>query len=157
MHNASLPLLPRHYTFNLVLNKFREFFFTRDTLIPNTLLISMHFIDDYMADLCHLIYIIYVTKEGRYISIMSFIRNASLHLKLSCQDKCCASYRIFVLKSIQSNMISRKRIVYSKEFVGEMKLTDFEVKTDEISVELAENGWDGPTLVYSKIDFCLNF
>lgn len=40
-------------------------------------------------------------------------------------------------------MISRKRIVYSKEFVGEIKLTDFEIKTDELSVELAENGSDG--------------
>lgn len=37
-------------------------------------------------------------------------------------------------------MISRKRIIYSKEFIGEMKLTDFELKTDEISVELDENG-----------------
>lgn len=37
-------------------------------------------------------------------------------------------------------MISRKRIIYSKEFVGEIKLTDFEFNTDEISLELEENG-----------------
>ncbi|KAJ6646046.1 Prostaglandin reductase 1 [Pseudolycoriella hygida] len=36
-------------------------------------------------------------------------------------------------------MISRKRIIYSKEFCGEIQLTDFEIKTDEISEELDEN------------------
>lgn len=45
-----------------------------------------------------------------------------------------------VKSGMESNMISRKRIIYSKEFVGEMKLTDFEIKTDEISATLAENG-----------------
>lgn len=37
-------------------------------------------------------------------------------------------------------MITRKRIVYSKEFNGEIQLTDFEIKTDEMSVDLSENG-----------------
>lgn len=40
-------------------------------------------------------------------------------------------------------MISRKRVVYSKEFIGEIKLTDFEIKTDEISAELTDNGEEG--------------
>lgn len=47
---------------------------------------------------------------------------------------------IVFLRKNYSSMITRKRVVYSKEFVGEIQLTDFEIKTDEMSTDLSDNG-----------------
>ena len=49
-------------------------------------------------------------------------------------------------------MISRKRVIYSKEFIGEIKKTDFKIVTDEISNEVAENG-----LIFCLENYAFNF